>query len=282
VTTALTDSPTSGRATRPRWRGRIVTVLVLLGLGCLLLTQLDSQVRTPVGAKGVGRGSFPVVEVAGLGSTGAGFDLLTRTLEAAGTTVLDFDPQTPGAQALVYQPKTGARIPDVAVDVVQPAIRDALRRAGFDPETQVVDVVAHSMGGLLVRYLIEHPVAHWALQVDDLVMVATPNHGSGVIAWETGLGGRHFAGLGQDMNPGSAFLRALGTREPAGEVYTAIGGDPWMFRWFRHGSHGFDDQVPSESPFLTGAALDTFPYLHGRLLRADPVVALIARTLAAH
>ena len=37
----------------------------------------------------------------------------------------------------------------------------------------------------------------------------------------------------------------------------------------------------AESPFLTGAALDTFAHLHGRLLRSDEVVALVVRSLAA-
>lgn len=288
MTTTATEPPTTGgrrgaRAlTRPRrWRRRLLVLVALLGLGSLVLTQLDTQVSTAVGAAGVGRGSYPVVEVAGLGSRGGGFAALTEALQAEGTTVLDFDPETAGTQPLLYEPPTGARIPEVAVDVVQPAIRSALARAGLDPDTQRVDVVAHSMGGLAMRYLVEHPVGHWARQVDDLVMVATPNHGSDVIAWETGLGGGHFAGLGQDMLPGSAFLRALGDREPAGEVYTTIGGDPWMFRWLRYGSHGFDDQVPAESPFLEGAALDTFPHLHGKLLKADEVVDLITRTLAA-
>jgi pimeloyl-ACP methyl ester carboxylesterase len=255
---------------------------VVLALGCGILTRMDDPVRTAVGARGAGEGSFPVAEVAGLGSTGGGFAHLTERLEADDVPVLDFDATTPGTQPLTYRPRAGTSIPRLAVDVVQPAIRAALARAGYDPDTQRVDVVAHSMGGLLVRYLVEHPVAHWAAQVDDLVMVATPNHGSAVIGWETNLGnGAHFSTLGSQMRPGSAFLRRLGTTEPAGEVYTAIGGDPWIFRWYRHGHHGFDDQVPTESPFMTGAALDTFGYLHGKLLPAEPVVDLIVRTLRA-
>lgn len=285
MTFIAAESPTTGgrRSARPRrWRRRLLALVVLLGLGSLALTQLDTQVSTAVGAAGVGRGSYPVAEVAGLGSRGAGFARLTKRLQDEGTTVLDFDPDSSGTQPLLYEPRLGARIPEVAVDTVQPAIRKALSRAGLDPDTQVVDVVAHSLGGLAVRYLVEHPIGTWARQVDDLVMVATPNHGSDVIAWETSVGGDgHFAGLGRDMKPGSAFLRGLGDAEPAGEVYTTIGGDPWMFRWLRYGSHGFDDQVPAESPFLEGAALDTFPNLHGKLLKAGPVVDLITRTLAA-
>ncbi len=257
----------------------LVTVLVVASG---VLTQLNSPVSTAVGAAGVGRGSFPVAEVAGLGSNGAGFARLTEALQERGTTVLDFEPDTPGVQALTYRPDPGAGVAEVALGVVQPAIHEALARAGYDPATQRVDVVAHSMGGLAMRYLVEHPVGAWAAQVDDLVMVATPNHGSELISWETNLGADSPMGrLGHQMAPGSAFLDALGYAEPDGEVYTTIGGDPWIFRWLRYGHHGFDDQVPSESPFLTGAAIDTFGHLHGRLLRSDDVVSLVVRTLAA-
>jgi pimeloyl-ACP methyl ester carboxylesterase len=266
-----------------RWRRRLVIGLGIVAAAVVVLNLLDTQVRTPVGADGVGKGTFPVVEIAGLGSNGAHFEALTAELEDAGTPVLDFDPDAPGDQPLVYQPTSSQQhIPDLAVSTVAPAIRAALARAGYDPRSQVVDVVAHSMGGLLMRYLIERPVGHWSHRVDDLVMVATPNHGSDVIWWETRLGNGPFKGVGADMRPGSAFLDSLGTAEPPGQVYTAIGGDPWIFRWYRFGHHGFDDQVPTESPFMTGAALDTFPSFHGRLLLNQDVRTLILQTLAAH
>lgn len=255
----------------------------MLATAVVVLTLLDTQVRTPVGAHGYGRGVFPVVEIAGLGSNGAHFGPLTSDLAAAGTPVLDFDPDAPGSQPLVYQPASSQQhIPDLAVSTVAPAIRAALARAGYDPRTQVVDVVAHSMGGLLMRYLVEHPVGRWDQRVDDLVMVATPNHGSDVIWWETRLGNGPFKSVGADMKPGSAFLDSLGTTEPPGQTYTAIGGDPWGLRWYRFGHHGFDDQVPTESPFMTGAALDTFPSFHGRLLLNGDVRKLVQQTLSAH
>lgn len=259
---------------------RALLVLVLaLGVSAVVLTQLDAQVRTPVGTAGVGRGAFPVVEVAGLGSTGTRFARLTTALQRRGLTVLDFDPGRPGVQPLTYEPASNdEHIDDLAVRVVQPQIRAALERAHL-PADQEVDVVAHSMGGLLMRYLIEKQPG-WAAQVDDLVMVGTPNHGSSFIGWET-RGGGPFSAVGADMEPGSTLLRSLGTTEPRTEVYTAIGGDPWQFRWLRYGRHGFDDTVPAESPFMTGAAIDTFPYLHGKLLLAAPVIDLIVRTLTA-
>lgn len=278
--TTLAAPPEVRRARRwPRRLRRVAEVLVVV---VVTLHLMDTQVRTAVGAEGLGRGSFPVVEVAGLGSKGTGFADLTRRLQAAGTPVLDFDPDRSGVQPLLYRPtSSGTHIGDLAVDVVLPAIRDALERAGYDPDTQVVDVVAHSMGGLPVRYLVEHPVEGWDTRVDDLVMVGTPNHGSDVVYWET-RGGGPFKGLGADMRPGSAFLTSLGYDEPPGQVYTTIGGDPWLFRWYRFGDHGFDDQVPAESPFLDGAAHDTFAALHGDLLHDDELETLVLATLAAH
>jgi pimeloyl-ACP methyl ester carboxylesterase len=267
-------------------------VVAALGLFAVILTRLDSQTRTPVGADGFGLGSFPVIEVAGLGSTGSHFSKLTEGLQAQGVTVLDFDPDKAGVQPLQYQPSdpgvhivASTHIPELAVNYVLPAIRQALTRAGLDPDTQKVDVVAHSMGGLLMRYLIEHPVDGWNHRVDDLVMVGTPNHGSSVVYWEThllGFGDSPFQGLADDMRPGSSFLTSLGYSEPAGQTYTTIGGDPWFFRWFRHGHHGFDDQVPTESPFLDGAAHDTYASTHGKLLLNAGAVKLIERTLRAH
>jgi hypothetical protein len=125
-------------------------------------------------------------------------------------------------------------------------------------------------------------VPGWAERVDDLVMVAVPNHGSWLV-WAETRGGGPFAGLGSDMRPGSAFLDGLGYAEPAGEVYTTVGGDPWLFRWVggAGGRGGFDDQVASRSPFLDDAANNVYPSFHGRLLRNDGVLDLVTATLRA-
>jgi hypothetical protein len=272
--------------------------------GSVLLTRVNTPLRTAVGALGVGTGSHPVVELAGLESDGHGFAALTSRLRAAGVTVLDFDPARAGVQPLTWRPASGREhLPQIAARVVQPAIRAALSRAGLDPDRTVVDVVAHSAGGLLARFLVEQPGAAvaswsdtrgwygdtrridpgWAARIDDLVLVATPDHGTtlGSLEATVGPGVNPFEGVGEDIAPGSPFLRRMGVREPAGEVYTTIGGDPWVFRFLRYGHHGFDGAVPAESPFLTGAAVDTFDHTHGRLLPAPEVVALITATLAA-
>jgi hypothetical protein len=256
---------------------------VVVSVASLVLVGLDDQVRTPTGSAGAGHGRFPVVELAGLFSDGSGFGPLTAVLQAHGVPVIDFRPDVPGAQPLTWNaPSAATHIPQLATQIVAPAIDDGLRRAGLDPARQVVDVVAHSVGGLIARYLIEKtgPQADapsWAARIDDVVMVATPNHGSEIGFLEATLGPGHDSsdGIAGDMKPSSSFLRRMGTREPPGEVYTTIGGDPWLFRWLRSGHHGFDGAVPAESPFLDGAARYTFPQTHGRLLRARSVVDLI-------
>ena len=73
-------------------------------------------------------------------------------------------------------------------------------------------------------------------------------------------------------------LDGLGYAEPDGEVYTTVGGDPMLFGWTHT---GFDDQVPTTSPYLDGAANNVYPSFHGRLLRNDGVIELITATLRA-
>lgn len=210
----------------------------------------------------------PVVLIPGWHGEPAAFDRMIPALEAAGLTVLDFDPSRPGSQALAYAPTAdGQHIPDVSARVVAPAVDAALTRAGYPPGA-AVDVVGYSMGGLVARYLIEK--AGWARRIHTLVMLGTPNHGT-IAAWVPGtIGGfGRWNATGGDMRPGSPFLRSLSLAEPAGERYVAIGGAPsWLpFR--------YDGLVPSESPFLTGDEHYLVPVHHGALPRDPQAVHLI-------
>jgi hypothetical protein len=260
-----------------------IAVVMFVDVATAVLSHLDTPVRTPVGGAGVGEGTFPVALVAGVHSTGEGFANLVAALRARGVPVLDFDAVRPGIQAFTFTPRgPDDHVPALAVELLEPAIKAALARGGFDPERQLVDVVAHSYGGLLVRFLVER--ANWAPRVDDLVMVGTPNHGTELGFRQATLppGRDEWDGVGGDLRPGSALLHAMGTSEPPGEVYTTIGGDPVALRWLRYGHHGFDGAVPAESPFLDGAANNTFPQTHGKLVSAAGPVRLIVATLAAH
>jgi pimeloyl-ACP methyl ester carboxylesterase len=107
-----------------------------------------------VAPAGVARAELPVpvVLIPGWHGEPGAFDRMIPALEAAGLTVLDFDPARPGRQALAYAPTAdGQHIPDVAAGVVQPAIEAALARAGYPPGA-AVDIVGYSMGGLVARY----------------------------------------------------------------------------------------------------------------------------------
>jgi len=243
-------------------------------------------------------GNYPVVLLHGWTGSGQSWSAMIPKLQAQGLTVLDFDPAAPGVQALTYAPsESGQHVSYLAGKVVQPAIERALAAAGYDPATQKVDIVSHSMGGLIARFLIEQPGADveswstssgwfgdgipdvrtdWASRVDDLIMLGTPSHGT----WEswvpTTVGGfAQWNTSGADMRPASRLLTRLGYRMPAGENYTGIGGDPTVGQYLRYDyngdgvRHGFDLVVPAESPYVTGARLDLVNATHSGLLTAD-------------
>ena len=273
--------------------GVLVCVTFAAGATALAVARLTSPLRPAIGAAGVGEGPLPVVLVAGVMSRGASFARLTATLKAEGTPVLDFDHAASGTQPFTYHPRSESQhVGDLAATMLQPAIEDALARAGYDGGRQHVDIVAHSVGGLLARFLVERPGgavdAGWAERVDDLVMVGTPNHGS---SFGSGLArAEHHSdwnGIAGDFRPGSPFLTDLGAREPAGEVYTAIGGEAWPLNWLRSDEdgdgrpHGHDAVVPAESPALAGALLAIEPRSHGKLLPDRLVIRRITATLRA-
>lgn len=251
-------------------------------VGGVVLPHVGEEVRARPGESGVGEGTFPVVLIAGLASDGSGFGPLVARLQSSGVPVLDLDPTRRGTQPFTFFPKDPSdHVPTIARQQLGPKVRAALALAGRDPATQRIDVVAHSYGGLLARWLVEQE--GWAPLVDDLVLVATPNRGSefGFRIATLGEGHEEWDAVGSDIRPGSPTLRALAEREPPGETYTTIGGDPVALRWMRIDGHGFDGTVPAASALLPGAAQQLLPFTHGRLLRSGRAIDLIERTLAA-
>ncbi len=252
--------------------------------------------------------SYPVVLIPGWHGDGGGFGEMIPKLTAQGFTVLDFDTTAPGIQAMSYAPTaSGQHISYVAAKVVEEKILTALTANGYNPATQKVDVVAHSMGGLVARFLVEQPGADvdywsastgwygdgvpdqatdWASRVDDLVMLGTPNHGT----WEAWIPGTiggfgNWNASGGDMAPASRFLTRMGYAERAGEYYSAIGGDPWYLQWLQYDytgdgiKHGFDGVVPAESPYVTGADFSLTGVHHGELLTADQPLDIVISSL---
>jgi pimeloyl-ACP methyl ester carboxylesterase len=130
---------------------------------------------------------------------------------------------------------------------------EALRESGVER----ISIVAHSMGGLVTREMLTGPEPSYASSaregrvpdVDALIMVATPNHGSQIVRLRifgeirdhaerltegtaTWLGGI-LDGAGEakiDLLPGSAFLTELNARpHPEGVEMLTIAGmtSPW-------------------------------------------------------
>ena len=269
----------------------------------LALALLLAAVLVPLRAT-AGTAKLPIVLIHGWTGSASSWSSMIPKLQAQGFTVLDFNTSAAGTQALSYTPTSGQHIPAIAKQV-QDKIQSALVANGY-AATQPVDIVAHSMGGLVARFLIEHPGADvdsfdstgwhgdgvadirtdWAARVDDLVMLGTPNHGTWE-GWVPGTIGGFGAwnASGGDMKPGSTFLTKTGYAEKAGESYTAIGGDPTYGQFLKYDytgdgvKHGFDGVVPAESPYVTGANFDLVSSNHGELLTQDAPLDLVINAL---
>ncbi|HVF73651.1 MAG TPA: hypothetical protein VM938_01275 [Acidimicrobiales bacterium] len=275
---------------------------VVLLIAALLAACLVAVVPTPPPAA-AHTANYPIVLIPGWHGAASTFNEMIPKLQAQGLTVLDFDSATPGTQALGYAPTAaGQHISYVAGKVVEEKIQAALAANGY-AATQNIDIVAHSMGGLVSRFLIEQPGADvdywsttsgwygdgvadvrtdWASRVDDLIMLGTPNHGTWE-GWVPGtLGGfGNWNATGGDMAPNSKFLTRMGYAEKAGEYYKTIGGDPWYLQWLQYDyngdgvQNGFDGVVPAESPFLTGSDQTLVDFHHGELVTADQPLDLV-------
>lgn len=134
-------------------------------------------------------------------------------------------------------------------------LREALEKIGLGPgHGKELHIVAHSMGGLVSRWFVEHEGGAQDGMVQQLVMLGTPNAGSPwvkVQEWVTYLVTLAVNGLtptgwaatilggmvallnglervdttADQMKPGSDFLRDLGSTPPASVPYGVIAGD---------------------------------------------------------
>lgn len=152
-----------------------------------------------------------------------------------------------------------------------------------------VDIVAHSMGGLVARETLTHPDLYGGTgaggssrpSIDRLIMLGTPNHGS-ELARLRGIGelGEHLSrlwdgerdlfgflgdgrgGAGVDLLPDSDFLRQLNARpNPSHTRCTIIAGavspitDDVIDRWIDAASSALEsDRIPSWVRERTGGA----------------------------
>ncbi|MEA2054393.1 MAG: hypothetical protein U9O96_04670 [Candidatus Thermoplasmatota archaeon] len=244
-------------------------------------------------------GDFPVVLIHGWIVSSTDWLLnytwwnLTQKLEQRGFKILDFDISKPGIQYLTYDPDWKDRhIPWIAARV-NDEIEKALVLNGYSPN-QTIDIVAHSMGGLVSRFTAEHggaDVDYWndswmpgdegcpwygdgdpdinigGEQIDDLIVVGTPCHGvppginSSILKIIGYLYFPWWIGQVPDMIYNSKFLEAMGYRGTDMVDYYAVGGDigfifgmPMDFDGDGT-AHTSDGLCPTESSYLEGKPL---------------------------
>ncbi len=241
-------------------------------------------------------GDFPVVLIHGwVGSISDAllnftWYNLTQKLIANGFKVLDFDITKPGIQWLTYEPNWGEHhIPWIAAKVCD-KIKEALILNGYPPN-QTIDIVAHSMGGLVARFMAEHYMAdvdYWndnwngtgypwygdgdpditigPYQIDDLIVVGTPCHGVPPNINETLLKTiikyaffPWWMAQVPDMIYNSPFLQAMGYKTIDLIDYYAVGGDIGIGEEVDFDGDGIphrsDGLCPTESPYLEGRPL---------------------------
>ncbi|MFN3429081.1 MAG: alpha/beta fold hydrolase [Candidatus Sericytochromatia bacterium] len=160
----------------------------------------------------------PVILVPGFLDLEVYFALIKKRLRAQGrdTTYLDLFPNVADIRAQAASLKK--------------LVAEVKARTG----AKQVDIVAHSMGGLISRHYIKELAGEG--HVERLVMLATPNHGT-IVSFLAPTAGA------KQMHPGSDFLNGLNAGdETHGRVkYTSIRG-------------GLDEIViPHSSPILEGA-----------------------------
>jgi len=150
-----------------------------------------------------------------------------------------------------------------------------------------VDLVVHSMGGLISRWYTTHGYKN---DVRKLIMIATPNHGSELCSdtYATMLSiflniplDYHIGKARTQMIPGSTFLNELnhgpwyrcsGTDTINSNIHHEIiaGTDSWFItRWILKGDD--DGVVRVDSAQLDGVIPDLMPYNHITLCQEDTV-----------
>ena len=244
-------------------------------------------------------GDFPIVLIHGWSGSITDWLLnvtwwnITQKLLQHGYKVLDFDLSKPGIQWLTYEPNLEEHhIPWIAGEVSR-KIRDALVLNGYPPN-QTIDIIAHSMGGLVSRFMAEHggeDVDFWneswepgnegypwygdgdvdvfitGEQIDDLFLIGTPCHGvppginESILSIIGYLYFPWWVGQVQDMIYHSKFLEAMGYEGCDIVDYYCVGGDigfilgePVDFDGDGV-NHTSDGLCPTESPYLQGKPL---------------------------
>lgn len=178
------------------------------------VTAADRQVKSELLAMGGPEAGRPVLLVHGRKGSRDNYSALAPALAAAGFSVYGIE-LTPSECD-----------PSEMVAPLVRTVRLLVDRHG------PIDVVAHSMGGLVVRAALKQDPS---LRVGTVVMLAVPNHGTQFARFE-----HDPAALA--MRPGSAFLKALdeGDETPGMAHYVSLysKNDNCVFPYWRAKLHG--------------------------------------------
>ncbi|WP_247706566.1 esterase/lipase family protein [Streptomyces liliiviolaceus] len=126
----------------------------------------------------------------------------------------------------------------------------------YSSKNEKVDVVAHSMGGLIVRAALYHsskgtPGFPKKLYIEDVVTLGTPHGGT-----KAGYACSGIFAQCKEMKPRSAFLKSLGTAMPKSNRRTG-----WTTDWTTVSS--YNDGVVSEASGIAGIAKHEVQYQAG-------------------
>ena len=208
----------------------------------------------------------PIVLIHGFLDNAREWDVMYPKLEAAGFPVVNFASVAgnSGERALQFAPAgTSTYIEEMAAEIVEPKLNQALLLGRIFPD-QRLTVVAHSMGGLVTRVLVEKAgqesssgFSTWAVgnewpdRLDTVVMLGTPNHGTNISAFETCSTTAIWYDACTQMQVDSAFLSTfLGYDVDVDPRYFTIGGN-WVA--------GHDGTVSATSPELPGHPHKIYP-----------------------
>lgn len=216
-----------------------------------------------------GGGEEVVVLFHGLGRTRFAMRPVERHLTRQGYTVVN-----------VGYPSQRYAISDLVQDYVRPAIERAAKQGP-------VNVVTHSLGGILLRYyLAQFSQEHARGLVKRVVMLAPPNHGSEVVdqlrrIWGIPrILGPAFEQLGTDNRsiPLQLLEKDVITEScDVGIVAGTVSYEPWLSQWLTKENDG---KVAVQSAVLAGADFLTVPANHTTIMRDKRVLREISFFLA--
>lgn len=188
---------------------------------------------------------LPVLLVPGWSDRASALEPLRRHLVASGWPI-------EWVAAIDFRDRYGSNVQHAA------EIAEAVDDLRVHSADRTVDIVAHSMGGLAVRYFLQHHSQGRSIR--RVIFLGTPHAGTWA-AWFAWGGGR------AELKRGSDFTSALVVPEHVrAELYSLY--TPLDFR------------VPPASAQLKGSRCHSVPCLgHRRLLRSRPSLARITEIL---